>query len=168
MSETKRKIQVYQIVFFILAIAVMVTIFIFSAQDATKSSQTSGTLTKVAVKIIDSNYDNEPPQKQQEIWDKASFIVRKTAHFSIYTFLGFCVSFAIGKRKAFTLKTLGGILFGFLYAASDEFHQHFVPGRSCEFRDMMIDTSGVILGTVISLILMRIVFRILNKRNCRE
>jgi len=33
------------------------------------------------------------------------------------------------------------------YAFSDEWHQWFVEGRSCELRDVGIDTMGVILGT---------------------
>jgi VanZ family protein len=99
------------------------------------------------------------------MWDKTSFMIRKTAHFSIYTLLGFCASFAVGKRKLFTLKSLGVILFGFTYAASDEFHQKFVKGRSCEFRDMMIDTGGVTTGMLISLIVMGIIALILRKRS---
>lgn len=42
---------------------------------------------------------------------------------------------------------LMAILFGMLYAVSDELHQWFVEGRSCELRDVGIDTTGVILGT---------------------
>ena len=29
-----------------------------------------------------------------------------------------------------------------LYGASDEWHQYFVPGRSCEFGDWIADTAG--------------------------
>ena len=36
----------------------------------------------------------------------------------------------------------------FLYACSDEFHQLFIPGRSGEFRDVMIDSTGGIIGIV--------------------
>ena len=35
---------------------------------------------------------------------------------------------------------------GTLYAVSDEVHQYFVPGRSCELRDMLIDACGVAVG----------------------
>ena len=41
------------------------------------------------------------------------------------------------------------ILFVFLYACSDEFHQYFIPGRSMAFKDVLIDTSGGILGYII-------------------
>ena len=36
-----------------------------------------------------------------------------------------------------------------LYALSDEVHQIYVPGRSCELRDVFIDTSGSIIGIII-------------------
>ena len=34
----------------------------------------------------------------------------------------------------------------FLYAGTDEFHQAFVPGRTGQFSDVMIDTAGGALG----------------------
>ena len=37
--------------------------------------------------------------------------------------------------------------FGIAYAASDELHQMFVPGRSAEAADLVADASGVIIGT---------------------
>ena len=157
MIEKLKHLKTNQRVFIFLTLAVMVLIFIFSAQDADESSKTSSRFTKYAVRIFYSDYDSQPPEIQKEMWDKTSFMIRKTAHFSIYTLLGLCASFAVGKRKLFTLKSLGVVLFGFMYAASDEFHQNFVKGRSCEFRDMMIDTGGVTTGMLISLIIMVII-----------
>ena len=165
MNKAQHKIHAYQIVFMILTLAVMVTIFIFSSQNAEESSQTSSTITRAAVTIIDRNYYNEPPAKQKEVWDLASFIVRKLAHFSIYTVLGFCASTALGRRRLFTLKSLGAVAFGFLYALTDEFHQSFSAGRSCEFRDMMIDTGGALLGMLISVAVMGIAGLIAAKRH---
>ena len=43
-------------------------------------------------------------------------------------------------------KGLIPLLIGFLYAVSDEIHQHFVPGRAMQARDVLIDTAGVLLG----------------------
>ena len=44
-------------------------------------------------------------------------------------------------------------LTGTVYAATDEFHQMFVPGRSCELRDIMIDSCGVAAGTLLCCII---------------
>ncbi|MBR6967214.1 MAG: VanZ family protein [Ruminococcus sp.] len=159
-----RSPEKYRGIFLILTLALMTVIFVLSAQDADRSANTSSFLTRIMVKLMAKDYDSLPLAQQQEIWDKASFIVRKLAHFSIYTALGFCASFTAGKRKLLTVKSLGVLIFGFLYAASDEFHQHFVPGRSCEFRDMMIDTGGVTVGMIVSLIFMVIIAHFASKR----
>lgn len=47
--------------------------------------------------------------------------------------------------KAFTL-ALGICI---LYAISDEFHQLFVPGRGGQIRDVLIDSTGAIVGVAI-------------------
>ena len=38
---------------------------------------------------------------------------------------------------------------GAAYAVTDEFHQLFVAGRSCEVRDMCIDAAGVLCGVMV-------------------
>ncbi len=169
MRSFKMKITVWQIIFLLLTIALMVTIFMLSSQTAKESSNTSHGLTKIAVMIIDKDYAKRSPERQKEIWSTASFIVRKLAHFSIYTALGFCASMTVGKRKLFTLKSLFVVVFCFLYAFSDELHQTMSEGRSCEFRDMMIDTCGSVVGMLISIVFMCIIAcftrKINDKRN---
>lgn len=164
MQNNKFKMSAVQIVFLLMTIFVMYIIFWFSSQNSEESTETSSALTEVAVKIIDKDYAKRSPARQVELFDIASFIVRKLAHFTIYTTLGFCASMTVGKRKLFTLKSLFVIIFGFLYALSDELHQTFSEGRSCEFRDMMIDTGGATLGMLISLAAMFIAAKIISKR----
>ena len=41
-----------------------------------------------------------------------------------------------------------GILFCFFYAASDEFHQWFVPGRHADWVDWLYDGIGIAAGTI--------------------
>ena len=45
-------------------------------------------------------------------------------------------------KKAIIIAFLGT----FLYACSDEFHQLFIPGRSGEFRDVMLDSSASLIA----------------------
>ena len=47
-----------------------------------------------------------------------------------------------------------------LYAASDEFHQLFVPSREASVRDVLIDSAGAILA----LILIRLAARLRRQR----
>ncbi len=49
----------------------------------------------------------------------------------------------------------------FLYACTDEFHQTFVPGRSGQFTDVLVDTSGAILASL----LIKIKFYLLKKND---
>ena len=51
-----------------------------------------------------------------------------------------------GETPGGTVRILPVLAAGFLYAVSDEIHQIFVPGRSGEPRDVLIDTSGVLIG----------------------
>ena len=147
----------------ILSLACMVTIFMFSREDGEKSSKTSGKVTDTVIDVTVKDYEQKPAKEKKSIREKVSFWVRKTAHFTIYTLLGLMVSLTIGKRKIFSLGTLGALLFCFMYAVSDEIHQSFTPDRSCEFRDVMTDTSGAALGILISISVMAVI-KALNRK----
>jgi VanZ family protein len=45
---------------------------------------------------------------------------------------------------------LGAVIVGVLYAASDEIHQLFVPGRMCDIMDFMVDCIGLVFFSGIS------------------
>ena len=55
------------------------------------------------------------------------------------------------------------ILLGMLYAISDEIHQGFSPGRSPRIADVYIDTLGVILGTLLILLVIKIYDKYMTK-----
>jgi hypothetical protein len=40
-------------------------------------------------------------------------------------------------------------LFAVLYAASDEVHQHFVPGRTASARDWLADVAGILAASML-------------------
>ena len=52
----------------------------------------------------------------------------------------------ITRKKAYIYSLV--IVFG--YACSDEFHQLFVEGRSGQFKDVLIDTSGGVFGGILT------------------
>ncbi len=92
--------------------------------------------------------------------------VRKLAHFSEYAGLGFFLQLhmffvrhlKIGiKNKDFSAKQyiICGIVISILYAISDELHQYFVPGRACRFLDVCIDSSGVLVGSMVFYLIFR-------------
>jgi len=69
-------------------------------------------------------------------WDE---VLRKCAHVTEYAILGFLLLRAIGRE-------LPALAIGILYAASDEFHQHFVHGRHASPVDVAIDAVGLLIG----------------------
>ncbi len=87
-----------------------------------------------------------------------SFIVRKGAHFLEYLVLGISLFWTVRDLRMKHGRVLDGLagravlvpwVVGVLYAVTDEVHQYFVPGRSCELRDVLIDACGVAAGVVI-------------------
>ena len=80
------------------------------------------------------------------------FLVRKTAHFTEYAILGALFYLNVIQFPKFNRhpkKILLPIIFSFLYACTDEIHQIFVPGRSAQFRDVLIDTLGATFGCLL-------------------
>ena len=148
-----------RVVFILLSVAIMAAIFYLSCENADKSSETSGFFTDFILRHFIKGYADFTPERQDEIHGLVSHIVRKCAHFSAYASLGFCTSCAVGKRKLFSLGSLISWGICILYACSDEFHQSFVPGRSCELRDVMIDSCGALTGLLVSMLAMWIVSR---------
>jgi VanZ family protein len=137
----------------------MVFIFIFSCENADKSSDTSGTIVDLIINIFYKNFNDMTLAEQTEILDLISHIIRKTAHFVIYAALGFFVFLTSGHKRMFCRETLWVLLFCGLYAVSDEIHQYFVPGRACMIRDMLLDTCGSITGITASFLLVKLFHR---------
>src|SRR5690606_27811884 len=71
------------------------------------------------------------------------FLADKIVHVGLYFAGGFLAAVYFYGRRKHTSAPLG---FGMLYAASDEFHQWFVPQRSFSVGDIIADTIGVLLG----------------------
>ena len=126
-------------------------------------------MVKWITQIIPGLRDLEEAEKvkvQEEIMQP---IVRKLAHFSIYTLLGILtMSCALTYKGTNYQRGLITFLFGLLYACSDEFHQLFITGRSCEFRDICIDSLGVITGIVCIYVVYRIYRKMSGKKQERQ
>lgn len=125
---------------FILVILCMLTIFFFSSDTGDESSKKSGFFVAIVQDIIGNKLDEKDTET-------VTFIVRKTAHFTIYFLLGFLLInlfreyFVIDKKMFFIL-----ILLCMLYACSDEIHQSFVLNRTGKIADVFLDTVGASLG----------------------
>jgi len=127
------KLQKQRILRWGLVIANMLAIFLFSGQTGEDSGELSGLLAAILSKAVWLG------------WVFQYINIRKAAHFSIYFLLGIFTIRAVALHTEQTKARIGAALvICFLYACSDELHQHFVPGRGPSFRDVLIDTAGAL------------------------
>lgn len=140
----------------IIVAAIMAFIFFQSALPADLSSRESGRVVDLLVRLFQGIM---PIDRQTMV-----FIVRKGAHFAEYTILGGFLVPAVTEWMAVdktpvpdSVRSIRIIswLVGTLYAVTDEIHQFYVPGRSCELRDIGIDSCGVLAGVLVVSLLMR-------------
>lgn len=81
--------------------------------------------------------------------DAIHYYIRKAAHVTEYAVLGVLAVRALRQlvRGISSRVVWGGAwLFATLYAASDEFHQIFVPERTPKVTDVMLDSAGALIG----------------------
>lgn len=146
-GEKRRRIRLA------LTLGVMVVIFWFSAQPADESSELSG---RFMAWLLSGRI---PPLTwfvtTTKIFDWLS--IRKCAHAFVYFTLGICACLTAGTWDWSEKGRAGRAwLFCVCYAGTDELHQLFVPGRSCELRDVMIDSSGALAGVLLVFLIRRI------------
>lgn len=110
----------------------MILIFTMSAFNSTESSNQSNFIVNIILDIF--NITNIK---------LLSLIIRKLAHFTEYFILGILIYNLI---HSYDKKIYMAIIICVLYAISDEIHQLFVPGRSCQLLDILIDSIGSIVG----------------------
>ena len=139
-----------------LVVLWMCVIFAFSAQEATASKKTSGkTLIKIA-STISKDFKKLPPKKQMKKVEPYQKAIRKVAHLTEYAILGILsyIAFLLHKKKKIALSTT---TLCFLYAITDEIHQLFVKGRACRWYDVLIDTTGAVIGIMIIIGILKII-----------
>lgn len=140
--KAKRGIHLALLIFW------MVIIFLFSARPADVSTQDSHFIGNLVAGLVQQWEQVDWQEAQQQVFvENIDFYVRKAAHMTEYAILGALLMnclrvFGMQWRRAGRY----ALAMGILYAASDEFHQYFVPGRACQVRDVVIDGIGLVLG----------------------
>ena len=135
-----------KIISILLLIAWMVMVFMFSHQGSETSSGTSGNTIRFVLEKLNIT-QNMNEQEKIELIDNLQPYVRKLAHFSAYT-LGGILSYITVSQYNITKKRkiIIALIICVAYSITDEIHQSFIPGRSCELRDVIIDSSGALFG----------------------
>ncbi len=136
-----------------LVAALAITIFALSSQPADASSDTSAGLIEVLYGTFFPSFSSLSADEQAQMIEDAQFAVRKTAHFSAYALLGILFFYAYSRHSdKMKLTVPAAWASASVYAATDEIHQYFVPGRSCELRDVFIDSAGAAVGLALAVL----------------
>jgi putative flippase GtrA len=142
----------------VFALAVMVCIFGFSAQDAVMSDRSSALIVDRIIRLVVSEYDTLSAAQQKSIYADVNYYTRRFAHLFEYACLGgfsaiavYCARRARGGKDGPSAGDYGtaaaaALVIGVLYAATDELHQRFSAGRNAVPADVAIDGVGVLLG----------------------
>ena len=143
------------------AICMACIIFGFSSQEGTQSS---GISEKVAGIIVDAAEDifnsNVSEADRQQMIQDLQFPIRKCAHITEYMILTLLIgvglyAWNIRDKRLMILECAAA----FIFACTDEFHQLFVPERSGQFKDVMIDSIGILAAIIITYIIVKSVTR---------
>ncbi|NLK74836.1 MAG: VanZ family protein [Clostridiales bacterium] len=132
-------------------VILMIIIFCFSHQQAEGSNEKSlpiaNGILSIHENITNTSYDGEERVEKLNI---INHVVRKLAHFTEYAILAISVAFFLWTWNFKDLRLiLLSIIITSIYAVTDEVHQLFIPGRSGEIKDVLIDSLGGIAGALL-------------------
>jgi VanZ family protein len=96
------------------------------------------------------------PHSSTETLSELHHLIRKSAHFVEYFILSLLVLRGIraGRKETHFGWALFAIGIVAGYAALDEFHQSFVPGRGPAVADVLLDTAGGVAAQLVAALLM--------------
>lgn len=127
----------------------MGVIFWFSSRTADESNSQSSAILEFLIKLFGDGAFTD-------------FIVRKCAHCLEFTGLSllFSAAFCFTRGNA---NPIYAIACTSAYAVTDEVHQLFVEGRSCQVSDWVIDTCGGLIGAASFLIILFIIKKVIDR-----
>ena len=133
------------LVLWLAVIAAAAMIFFLSAQDGEASTQTSDRIVYGVLRFFHPDYDSLPRSEQRALYRQYHFYVRKGAHFSEFALLGGAL-LLLFRRLLRRRPPLWAWIAGALYACMDELHQKLIHARTASWRDVAIDSAGVLFG----------------------
>ena len=162
----KTGLPVARVLFPILSVIVMLLIFLFSAQQGNESQALSDGIMYRLLELLEGTIPSG-------VISFLQLYFRKAAHFFLYMLLGIFVGNSffswlvpeseydirvtpdprvdvvkVSARSAWIYSLIVCII----YAITDEWHQTFVPGRSGEISDVLLDSASSLIGLLLLLI----------------
>lgn len=148
------------------AVCLMIVIFLFSSQPAEESSAESSRIVSMVLHFLENIRGIRFSAQEFSFWaEKIHTPIRKLAHMTEYAVLSWTIFFPAvlqhterlyeraddEKKRVWKKAVWAKLIFASMavvlgYAATDEFHQLFVEGRSGKLTDVLIDGCGALLG----------------------
>ena len=121
----------------------------FLSTDRGSAENTTSTLNSILARLFPGVIRYLTlPQISRVDWN-----IRKTAHITEYTILTIWAfrAYSFGNPRFRSRVLVAALLTGVLYAASDEYHQSYVPSREACAADVFFDSFGVMTGCMLCL-----------------
>ena len=169
-KNSEKSFLIFRIVLIALWVAMMGLIIWFSDQPDYVSQEQSLNVGKFLCNLIVGGYKDMTAEKQLEYAKLLDHFVRKSAHFCEYAVLGVLTFNAFTLFFKYVVKRIKGkleiilpmvttVLWCFIFAASDEIHQYYVPGRFSSFKDVLLDTAGATTGMLFIMLIAKLAKR---------
>lgn len=156
--------SIWKIVSALPALVMMAVIFAFSAKTAVESTESSNRVVDMILGVTEGVFGTIQANREQ-LYEILEVIVRKGAHMTEYALLCLLVAFHLHTWKLEIGRLcLSAVAVCAAYAASDEFHQLFVQGRSGQLTDVFIDTAGAVIAAGV----LAAVYHLCTKRRHRK
>ncbi len=170
--KLSKKYLIWTIIFSVIALAINAYIIIHSCLDAMQSTEASSGVIEVTEEVVNTV---APGTITPENHDSFVTIVRKAfGHFGLFMVSGFFSSLAFylaispfNKQKYYQIIIIA-LSFGLLMGLVTETIQLYVPGRSGEITDVLIDFSGYLLGFLIILLILFLIIRHILKEEKKQ
>ena len=151
--KISKKYLVFTIIICVLAVAINAYIIMHSCLDAAESSKASAGVVEVSEEVVNTVAPGTVTPENHDSF--ATFIRKAFGHFGLFVISGLFTSLSAyltispTKWSKHYLNVIIGLSVGLIIASITEIIQLSVPGRSGETRDVLIDFSGYLLGTLI-------------------
>lgn len=156
--KVSKKYLIFTIIICVLAIAINAYIIVHSCLDAAESTKAASGVVEVTEEVVNTV---SPGTITPENHDSFVVFVRKAfGHFGLFAVSGLLSPLAIYltlnplKWSKYWILIVISLSFGLMMGVLTETIQLSVPGRSGEFKDVLIDFSGYVLGFLIILLIL--------------
>lgn len=146
---TKRKIHIG--ISWVLVIICMGIIFALSAQVADDSQELSDSFIRKIFETFGIVIESD--------------LIRTIAHCLEFMGLSVLLFNAIYVTWFLKLTPIIAFLGTTFYATTDEIHQIFVPGRAFQISDILVDSTGALIGVTASFVILKIILSIKKRGN---